>query len=143
MFKRKSTDFASRRKHVEATTKLKIFIGTWNMARTAPPDHPFNWVPREQYDLCVIGVQECDYQPSSSTCEQDWLNSIQQRIGTRSYQVLKFRSLWQTRLVVLARTTLVPFVTAVHASEVKTGVGEIGRAVQQECRDRSRMPSSA
>ena len=42
---------------------LRLFVGTWNMGAAAPPSQQSfaDWIPPNEFDLYVIGVQECYY----------------------------------------------------------------------------------
>ncbi|EGG17143.1 inositol 5-phosphatase [Cavenderia fasciculata] len=49
--------------------KISLFITTWNVGDAQPSaEQLHHWIPnKNQHDIYVIGVQECDYQPSFSS----------------------------------------------------------------------------
>src|SRR5690606_41079607 len=70
------------------------------------------------------------------------LSFISGRLATKSNQIKQL--IRNGRSTSLQRTFKKSFTSFSHSTRNKTRDGlKIGRAVQQECRDRSRMPSSA
>eukprot|EP00456_Euglypha_rotunda_P032565 TRINITY_DN25215_c0_g1_i1.p1 TRINITY_DN25215_c0_g1~~TRINITY_DN25215_c0_g1_i1.p1 ORF type:complete len:108 (+),score=24.19 TRINITY_DN25215_c0_g1_i1:98-421(+) len=93
---------------------------------------------------------EIEYPPSKFSLEaKDLLEKLfvvdpKKRLGAAGPHEIKehpfFKSIdWERLQALELEPPFAPDARTVHANSI----GEIGRAVQQECRDRSRMPSSA
>eukprot|EP01114_Cavostelium_apophysatum_P023327 TRINITY_DN8746_c0_g1_i1.p1 TRINITY_DN8746_c0_g1~~TRINITY_DN8746_c0_g1_i1.p1 ORF type:complete len:604 (+),score=114.37 TRINITY_DN8746_c0_g1_i1:278-2089(+) len=102
----------------ESAENLSVFVGTWNMGDSVPSN--LNWIPRDRYDIYAVGVQEC------SVLESAWFELIQHHLGP-DYTVIHGESLWQIRILVLARKKLEPFITNVECHAKATGVAHIAR----------------
>ena len=84
---------------------------------------PFEaWIPKNKYDMYVIGAQECEYEPRKpyQTCEEDWRLTISNHVG-ESYVLVAHQSMWQIRLLVFVRKTLRHHITNISRSKEATG----------------------
>jgi hypothetical protein len=130
--RRKKTLFISPSSTVEETP-VKIWTGTWNMGDSHPPSVLIPWLQTdEKYDLYVIGVQECHYEPPmcvggvprSESCFSDFLSILFRNLGT-SYELVGYKSLMSIRIVVFASARICPYINQVLSDKVPTGVGSI------------------
>ena len=99
------------------TQKFQIFIGTWNMGEAPPSQGLEGWIQRKKaYDLYVIGVQECNFQPREgfSSVESDLFNTFLSYLGT-SYVKVAGLSLSQIRVIVIAKREHYNFITHIKS----------------------------
>lgn len=73
---------------------MTVFTGTWNLGNEAPSQE-LAWIPRGQYDIYAIGVQEAIYKkrPGFVDNEQDWFLSVHRAIGMKDYECLAEQTL--------------------------------------------------
>eukprot|EP00079_Xenopus_tropicalis_P036160 XP_017949931.1 PREDICTED: phosphatidylinositol 3,4,5-trisphosphate 5-phosphatase 1-like [Xenopus tropicalis] len=117
---------------------LSIFIGTYNMGDAPPPKNITPWFlckgqgkTRDdtadyiEHDIYVIGTQE---DPLS---EKEWtdilMNSLRE-ITSVEYKVITIQTLWNIRIVVLAKPEHAHRISHVFTNSVKTGIANtLGR----------------
>ncbi|GAM21486.1 hypothetical protein SAMD00019534_046610 [Acytostelium subglobosum LB1] len=117
---------------------VSLFVGTWNVG-DAPPPTPTStsagvdgglskWIPNNgQYDIYAIGVQECEYEVTSSTpveCETHWFTTLANHIGT-GYIRLESISLVKMRLIIFVKKEHYNKICHVEKETVATGIGGI------------------
>jgi hypothetical protein len=111
---------------------LSIFTTTWNVGNTSPPRSTelHKWIPVDQYDVYVVGVQECKYDfnrnvyKDSNTCRDDWIMGLGMHLG-REYTCIKYHSLWEIRLCVFVLNKHLPRVQGVSFHKEATGIGNV------------------
>ena len=126
------------------TSKVTIFIGTFNMGEVAPPADLSSWFrcagdgrvlrcakSEVLQDIIAIGTQE------QTTSEKDFIAAVRAHVGCE-YGVVAKSTLLQMRLVVLIKEALRPKISHVQTSSVACGIGGIygnkgGVAVSMYC----------
>ncbi|XP_067851638.1 phosphatidylinositol 3,4,5-trisphosphate 5-phosphatase 1 [Heptranchias perlo] len=111
---------------------INIFIGTWNMGNASPPADIKSWfLCRGQgktrddtaadipHDIYVIGTQE------DTQGEKEWLELIKSTLKDITY--IKFKhiatqTLWNIRIVILAKPEHENRISHISTSSVKTGI---------------------
>eukprot|EP00038_Savillea_parva_P013131 m.7397 g.7397 ORF g.7397 m.7397 type:complete len:971 (-) comp2443_c0_seq2:390-3302(-) len=111
--------------NAELRSKLRVFIGTFNMGDEPPPDDISSWfnclgmgtVTREHvaYDLYAIGTQE------QKCKDEEWHEKIRQTIGPE-FEIVAKASLLQIKLVVFVRQSLLNRISHVQTSTAATGI---------------------
>jgi len=69
--------------------EISVFLATWNLGNNAPPD-VLGFIPKGQYDIYAIGVQESLYMDEGRgelKIEFHWTGLLEQAIGP-GYQVI-------------------------------------------------------
>jgi len=126
---RKSMIYEKTR-HLDALPRqakpIQLFIGTWNVGNRPPPADLSPWLPREGFDLYAIGAQECEYKHRKefATVRADWQHALMEHFGP-DFKLVGTHYLWEMRLLLIARTTLVPFISDVHTHTEATGVASV------------------
>ncbi|XP_077987739.1 phosphatidylinositol 3,4,5-trisphosphate 5-phosphatase 1-like isoform X2 [Glandiceps talaboti] len=118
--------------HSNDIDQLSLFIGSWNMGDAMPNNKMQSWFRCEgsgksldsnvgmmPHDLYVIGTQE------SSLSERDWVNKLKKELLATvnvEFNTIAVCSLWQMRLVILAKPEHIHRISHVEQSTVKTGI---------------------
>ncbi|XP_069069872.1 phosphatidylinositol 3,4,5-trisphosphate 5-phosphatase 1 isoform X2 [Pleurodeles waltl] len=111
---------------------LTIFIGTWNMGDAPPPKKITSWFLSKgqgktrddsadyiEHDIYVIGTQE------DPLGEKEWVDILLRtlrEIGTTDFKLVTIQTLWNIRIVVLAKQEHDNRISHVCTSSVKTGI---------------------
>ncbi|XP_053565904.1 phosphatidylinositol 3,4,5-trisphosphate 5-phosphatase 1 [Bombina bombina] len=111
---------------------LTIFTGTWNMGDALPPKKITSWFlckgqgkTRDEttdyieHDIYVIGTQE---DPLS---EKEWVDILLRslnEITTADYKLITIQTLWNIRIVILAKQEHAHRISHVCTNSVKTGI---------------------
>ncbi|KAG8445419.1 hypothetical protein GDO86_010266 [Hymenochirus boettgeri] len=111
---------------------LTIFIGTWNMGDAIPPKKISSWFMCKgqgktrddtadyiEHDIYVIGTQE---DPLS---EKEWVDILTKslhEITPAEYKLITVQTLWNIRIVVLAKQEHAHRISHVFTNSVKTGI---------------------
>ncbi|NXF71490.1 SHIP1 phosphatase, partial [Sclerurus mexicanus] len=111
---------------------ITIFIGTWNMGAAPPPKKIISWFLSKgqgktrddtadyiPHDIYVIGTQE---DPQG---EKEWLETLRQslqEITSISFKVIAIHTLWNIRIVVLAKPEHENRISHICTDNVKTGI---------------------
>uniref|UniRef100_A0A8D0HC96 phosphatidylinositol-3,4,5-trisphosphate 5-phosphatase n=1 Tax=Sphenodon punctatus TaxID=8508 RepID=A0A8D0HC96_SPHPU len=111
---------------------ITIFIGTWNMGATPPPKKISSWFLSKgqgktrddtadyiPHDIYVIGTQE------DPLGEKEWLEILRQSlqaITSISFKVIANHTLWNIRIVVLAKPEHENRISHICTNNVKTGI---------------------
>uniref|UniRef100_A0A8C8VLK9 phosphatidylinositol-3,4,5-trisphosphate 5-phosphatase n=1 Tax=Pelusios castaneus TaxID=367368 RepID=A0A8C8VLK9_9SAUR len=111
---------------------ITIFIGTWNMGAAPPPKKITSWFLSKgqgktrddtadyiPHDIYVIGTQE---DPQG---EKEWLEVLRQslqEITSISFKVIAIHTLWNIRIVVLAKPEHENRISHICTNNVKTGI---------------------
>eukprot|EP00075_Anas_platyrhynchos_P009130 XP_021134503.2 phosphatidylinositol 3,4,5-trisphosphate 5-phosphatase 1 isoform X3 [Anas platyrhynchos] len=111
---------------------ITIFIGTWNMGAAPPPKKISSWFLSKgqgktrddtadyiPHDIYVIGTQE---DPQG---EKEWLETLRQslqEITSISFKVIAIHTLWNIRIVVLAKPEHENRISHICTNNVKTGI---------------------
>ncbi|KFQ07458.1 Phosphatidylinositol 3,4,5-trisphosphate 5-phosphatase 1, partial [Leptosomus discolor] len=111
---------------------ITIFIGTWNMGAAPPPKKITSWFLSKgqgktrddtadyiPHDIYVIGTQE---DPQG---EKEWLETLRQslqQITSISFKVIAIHTLWNIRIVVLAKPEHENRISHICTDNVKTGI---------------------
>ncbi|NXP20426.1 SHIP1 phosphatase, partial [Scytalopus superciliaris] len=111
---------------------ITIFIGTWNMGAAPPPKKITSWFLSKgqgktrddtadyiPHDIYVIGTQE---DPQG---EKEWLENLRQslqEITSISFKVIAIHTLWNIRIVVLAKPEHENRISHICTDNVKTGI---------------------
>lgn len=121
-----------------------IWIGTWNVGNAPPPDDLGPWIPKvrnlditctshtppqNEYELYVIGTQECKYDaPKGKNTHQHFIGLVEEHLGEflpttslpprgdvapsgPNYQCIKSDNLMEMRIAVFAESKLVDRIT--------------------------------
>ncbi|XP_072330843.1 phosphatidylinositol 3,4,5-trisphosphate 5-phosphatase 1 isoform X2 [Scyliorhinus torazame] len=125
LMKNKHSDFAE-------PDMINVFIGTWNMGNASPPADIQSWfLCRGQgktrddtaadipHDIYIIGTQE------DTQGEREWVDLIKSTLKNITY--IKFKhiatqTLWNIRIVILAKPEHVNRISHISTSSVKTGI---------------------
>lgn len=108
---------------------LKIFVGTWNMGNAPPPNGgPDVWLQKKMdYDLYVIGLQECDYpdaKDNNTSVESHLLRWFSSYLG-KQYVKLVGLSLWEIRMFILVKREYSSAITNVKTGSLACGVAGV------------------
>lgn len=105
---------------------MEIFIGTWNVGEAAPPDNLEDWIPKDRYDVYVIGTQECEYPPKKGNvnAEADWFDILTSHLGTNYVKVAGL-SLLSIREIVFIRREHFYKLSDIETATVATGIGGV------------------
>uniref|UniRef100_A0A674I2H5 phosphatidylinositol-3,4,5-trisphosphate 5-phosphatase n=1 Tax=Terrapene triunguis TaxID=2587831 RepID=A0A674I2H5_9SAUR len=111
---------------------ITIFIGTWNMGAAPPPKKITSWFLSKgqgktrddsadyiPHDIYVIGTQE---DPQG---EKEWLEVLRQslqEITSISFKMIAIHTLWNIRIVVLAKPEHENRISHICTDNVKTGI---------------------
>uniref|UniRef100_A0A803TBB3 phosphatidylinositol-3,4,5-trisphosphate 5-phosphatase n=2 Tax=Anolis carolinensis TaxID=28377 RepID=A0A803TBB3_ANOCA len=111
---------------------ITIFIGTWNMGDAPPPKKISSWFLSKgqgktrddtadyiPHDIYVIGTQE------DSLGEREWQEILRQSLQTItsiSFKVIAIHTLWNIRIVVLAKPEHENRISHLCIDNVKTGI---------------------
>ncbi|KFV67736.1 Phosphatidylinositol 3,4,5-trisphosphate 5-phosphatase 1, partial [Dryobates pubescens] len=111
---------------------ITIFIGTWNMGAAPPPKKITSWFLSKgqgktrddtadyiPHDIYVIGTQE---DPQG---EKEWMETLRQslqEITSISFKVIAIHTLWNIRIVVLAKPEHENRISHICTDNVKTGI---------------------
>uniref|UniRef100_A0A8C3UBJ8 phosphatidylinositol-3,4,5-trisphosphate 5-phosphatase n=1 Tax=Catharus ustulatus TaxID=91951 RepID=A0A8C3UBJ8_CATUS len=111
---------------------ITIFIGTWNMGMAPAPKKITSWFLSKgqgrtrddtadyiPHDIYVIGTQE---DPQG---EKEWLETLRQslqEITSISFKVIAIHTLWNIRIVVLAKPEHENRISHICTANVKTGI---------------------
>ncbi|XP_053316907.1 phosphatidylinositol 3,4,5-trisphosphate 5-phosphatase 1 isoform X2 [Spea bombifrons] len=111
---------------------LTIFTGTWNMGAAPPPKRITSWFMCKgqgktrdetadyiEYDIYVIGTQE---DPLS---EKEWVDILLRslnEITSSEYKLITIQTLWNIRIVILAKQEHEHRISHVCTNSVKTGI---------------------
>ncbi|XP_075385455.1 phosphatidylinositol 3,4,5-trisphosphate 5-phosphatase 1 [Tenrec ecaudatus] len=111
---------------------ITIFIGTWNMGNAPPPKKITSWFLSKgqgktrddsadyiPHDIYVIGTQE------DPLGEKEWLEILKhslQEITSITFKMMAVHSLWNMRIVVLAKPEHENRISHICTDNVKTGI---------------------
>ncbi|XP_051855240.1 phosphatidylinositol 3,4,5-trisphosphate 5-phosphatase 1 isoform X4 [Antechinus flavipes] len=111
---------------------ITIFIGTWNMGDAAPPKKITSWFLSKgqgktrddsadyiPHDIYVIGTQE------DPLGDKEWLEILKhslQEITDISFKTIAIHTLWNIRIVVLAKSEHENRISHICTNNVKTGI---------------------
>ncbi|KAM9663862.1 phosphatidylinositol 3,4,5-trisphosphate 5-phosphatase 1 isoform 1-T1 [Trichechus inunguis] len=111
---------------------ITIFIGTWNMGNAPPPKKITSWFLSKgqgktrddsadyiPHDIYVIGTQE------DPLGEKEWLEILKhslQEITSMTFKTMAIHTLWNIRIVVLAKPEHENRISHVCTNNVKTGI---------------------
>ncbi|KAG9341590.1 hypothetical protein JZ751_019105 [Albula glossodonta] len=111
---------------------ITIFIGTWNMGNASPPHNITSWFQSKgqgktrddtadhiPHDIYVIGTQE------DPLGEKEWIDIIKKTltdITNISFKQVGIHTLWNIRIVVLAKPEHENRISHIFSNSVKTGI---------------------
>ncbi|XP_012580630.1 PREDICTED: phosphatidylinositol 3,4,5-trisphosphate 5-phosphatase 1 [Condylura cristata] len=111
---------------------ITIFIGTWNMGNATPPKKITSWFLSKgqgktrddsadyiPHDIYVIGTQE------DPLGEKEWLETLKhslQEITSMTFKTIAIHTLWNIRIVVLAKPEHENRISHICTDNVKTGI---------------------
>uniref|UniRef100_A0A673UJJ0 phosphatidylinositol-3,4,5-trisphosphate 5-phosphatase n=1 Tax=Suricata suricatta TaxID=37032 RepID=A0A673UJJ0_SURSU len=111
---------------------ITIFIGTWNMGNAPPPKKITSWFLSKgqgktrddsadyiPHDIYVIGTQE------DPLGEKEWLEILRhslQEITSMTFKTIAIHTLWNIRIVVLAKPEHENRISHICTDNVKTGI---------------------
>ncbi|XP_058521102.1 phosphatidylinositol 3,4,5-trisphosphate 5-phosphatase 1 isoform X2 [Ochotona princeps] len=111
---------------------ITIFIGTWNMGNAPPPKKITSWFLSKgqgktrddtadyiPHDIYVIGTQE------DPLGEKEWLEILRhslQEITSMTFKTVAIHTLWNIRIVVLAKPEHENRISHICTDNVKTGI---------------------
>nr|XP_057929529.1 phosphatidylinositol 3,4,5-trisphosphate 5-phosphatase 1 [Doryrhamphus excisus]XP_057929530.1 phosphatidylinositol 3,4,5-trisphosphate 5-phosphatase 1 [Doryrhamphus excisus]XP_057929531.1 phosphatidylinositol 3,4,5-trisphosphate 5-phosphatase 1 [Doryrhamphus excisus]XP_057929532.1 phosphatidylinositol 3,4,5-trisphosphate 5-phosphatase 1 [Doryrhamphus excisus] len=111
---------------------ITVFVGTWNMGNASPPHNTNSWFQCKgqgktqddtadhiPHDIYVIGTQE------DPLGEREWVDTVKsvlRNITNISFKQVAIHTLWNTRIVVLAKPEHENRISHVFSDSVKTGI---------------------
>lgn len=111
---------------------ITVFVGTWNMGNAGPPPNISSWFQCKgqgktqddtadhiPHDFYVIGTQE------DPLGERDWADTVKgvlRNITNISFKQVAIHTLWNIRIVVLAKPEHENRISHVFSDSVKTGI---------------------
>ncbi|KAI4892022.1 hypothetical protein NFI96_034231 [Prochilodus magdalenae] len=111
---------------------ISIFVGTWNMGNANPPPSISSWFQSKgqgktrddianyiPHDIYVIGTQE------DPLGEKEWIDTLRnalRNITNISFKQVATQTLWNIRIVVLAKPEHENRISHVFSDSVKTGI---------------------
>ncbi|XP_056132102.1 phosphatidylinositol 3,4,5-trisphosphate 5-phosphatase 1 isoform X2 [Lampris incognitus] len=111
---------------------ITVFVGTWNMGNASPPHHIKSWFQCKgqgktcddtadhiPYDIYVIGSQE---DPLGEKEWTDTLKHVLRGITNIRFKQVAVHTLWNIRIVVLAKPEHENRISHVFSDSVKTGI---------------------
>lgn len=123
-----------KNKHSEQSEPdmITIFIGTWNMGNAPPPKKITSWFLSKgqgktrddsadyiPHDIYVIGTQE------DPLGEKEWLEILRhslQEVTSMTFKTVAIHTLWNIRIVVLAKPEHENRISHICTDNVKTGI---------------------
>uniref|UniRef100_A0A8C6KXA1 phosphatidylinositol-3,4,5-trisphosphate 5-phosphatase n=1 Tax=Nothobranchius furzeri TaxID=105023 RepID=A0A8C6KXA1_NOTFU len=111
---------------------ITVFIGTWNMGNAGPPQNIDSWfqckgqgktrddtADQIPHDVYVIGTQE---DPLGEREWSDTVKNVLRNITNISFKQVAIQTLWNIRIVVLAKPEHENRISHVFSDSVKTGI---------------------
>ncbi|XP_034036568.1 phosphatidylinositol 3,4,5-trisphosphate 5-phosphatase 1 isoform X2 [Thalassophryne amazonica] len=111
---------------------ITVFLGTWNMGNASPPHDIKSWfqckgqgktsddtADQIPHDIYVIGTQE------DPLGEREWTETVKgvlRNITNISFKQVAIHTLWNTRILVLAKPVHENRISHVFSDSVKTGI---------------------
>nr|XP_015216796.1 PREDICTED: phosphatidylinositol 3,4,5-trisphosphate 5-phosphatase 1 isoform X2 [Lepisosteus oculatus] len=111
---------------------ITIFIGTWNMGSASPPGNITSWFKSKgqgktrddtadhiPHDIYVIGTQE------DPLGEREWMETIKttlREVTSINFKPIANHTLWNIRIVVLAKPEHENRISHIFSDSVKTGI---------------------
>uniref|UniRef100_A0A8C7HZA3 phosphatidylinositol-3,4,5-trisphosphate 5-phosphatase n=1 Tax=Oncorhynchus kisutch TaxID=8019 RepID=A0A8C7HZA3_ONCKI len=111
---------------------ITVFVGTWNMGNASPPHSIASWFQCKgqgktrddtadhiPHDIYVIGTQE------DPLGEKEWIDTLKSALrGTTniSFKQVTIQTLWNIRIVVLAKPEHENRISHIFSDSVKTGI---------------------
>uniref|UniRef100_A0A674A7X7 phosphatidylinositol-3,4,5-trisphosphate 5-phosphatase n=1 Tax=Salmo trutta TaxID=8032 RepID=A0A674A7X7_SALTR len=111
---------------------ITVFVGTWNMGNASPPHNIASWFQCKgqgktrddtadhiPHDIYVIGTQE------DPLGEKEWIDTLKSALrGTTniSFKQIATQTLWNIRIVVLAKPEHENRISHIFSDSVKTGI---------------------
>ncbi|XP_012990311.1 phosphatidylinositol 3,4,5-trisphosphate 5-phosphatase 1 isoform X2 [Esox lucius] len=111
---------------------ITVFVGTWNMGNASPPHQIASWFQCKgqgktrddttnhiPHDIYVIGTQE------DPLGEKEWMDTLKNALrGTTniSFKQIAIQTLWNIRIVVLAKPEHENRISHIFSDSVKTGI---------------------
>ncbi|KAM9762605.1 phosphatidylinositol 3,4,5-trisphosphate 5-phosphatase 1 isoform 1-T1 [Menidia menidia] len=111
---------------------ITVFVGTWNMGNAGPPQNIDSWFQCKgqgktqddtadhiPHDLYVIGTQE------DPLGEREWADTVKEvlrNITNISFKQVAIHTLWNIRIVVLAKPEHENRISHIFSDSVKTGI---------------------
>ncbi|XP_071779538.2 phosphatidylinositol 3,4,5-trisphosphate 5-phosphatase 1 [Centroberyx gerrardi] len=111
---------------------ITVFVGTWNMGNASPPHNIKSWFQCKgqgktrddtadhiPHDIYVIGTQE------DALGEKEWgdmLKNVLRNITNISFKAVAIHTLWNIRIVVLAKPEHENRISHIFSDSVKTGI---------------------
>ncbi|KAI3369061.1 hypothetical protein L3Q82_026030, partial [Scortum barcoo] len=111
---------------------ITVFVGTWNMGNAGPPHNISSWFQCKgqgktrddtadhiPHDFYVIGTQE---DPLGEREWSDTVKSVLRNITNISFKQVAIHTLWNIRIIVLAKPEHENRISHVFSDSVKTGI---------------------
>ncbi|TWW57480.1 phosphatidylinositol 3,4,5-trisphosphate 5-phosphatase 1 [Takifugu flavidus] len=111
---------------------ITVFVGTWNMGNASPPHDISSWFQCKgqgktqddtadhiPHDIYVIGTQE---DPSSERELAETVKSVLRNITNISFKQVAIHTLWNIRIIVLAKPEHENRISHIFSDSVKTGI---------------------
>ncbi|XP_053492626.1 phosphatidylinositol 3,4,5-trisphosphate 5-phosphatase 1 isoform X2 [Ictalurus furcatus] len=111
---------------------ISLFVGTWNMGNASPPPNITSWFQSKgqgktrddtasqiPHDIYVIGTQE------DPLGEKDWIDIVRgtlRDITNISFKQIATQTLWNIRIIVLAKPEHENRISHIFCDSVKTGI---------------------
>uniref|UniRef100_A0A673CSS7 phosphatidylinositol-3,4,5-trisphosphate 5-phosphatase n=1 Tax=Sphaeramia orbicularis TaxID=375764 RepID=A0A673CSS7_9TELE len=111
---------------------ISVFLGTWNMGNAGPPNNISSWFQCKgqgktlddtadhiPHDIYVIGTQE---DPLGEREWADTVKSVLRNVTNISFKQVAIHTLWNIRIMVLAKPEHENRISHVFSDSVKTGI---------------------
>ncbi|XP_063058053.1 phosphatidylinositol 3,4,5-trisphosphate 5-phosphatase 1 [Engraulis encrasicolus] len=111
---------------------ISLFVGTWNMGNANPPQNITSWFQSKgqgrtrddtanqiPHDIYVIGTQE------DPLGEKEWMDIVKgalRHITNISFKLVASQTLWNIRIIVLAKPEHENRISHIFSDSVKTGI---------------------
>jgi phosphatidylinositol-bisphosphatase len=109
---------------------LSVFTGTWNLhAKAFPsPDLLAAFIPPDEFDLYVIGTEECENSIETSfilTSKAKWVAALEALLDKKKYVQVAQQTLQAIHIIAFVRISLAAHVHHVEHACVATGIGDV------------------
>lgn len=111
----------------EGEKVLTVFAGTWNLHAKPPPNDLSLWLPKDKFDIVVIGTEECEKSIQASIVfsgKEKWTNTLTQHLGP-SYLEITQSTLAATHIIAFCKQEVWPKISQIDQDDVATGIGDV------------------
>lgn len=106
------------------TKNITLFVGTWNMGNAVPDElNLAEFLEPNKADVYLIGSQECYSEPRKGCCTRPnhWFGMVTRTLGDE-YVLVKSGSMYDQRIIVMARKSIFKTISSVNLDAEATGI---------------------